>query len=171
MSVGSCGNPVAHLAGEVLLKGVNLKAQRVVGHSSKFFYQSDRHPIERWFYFLLFGLNYLRFSIYDLPITIYYSLVVIRYSQQDCDLTFAVRVIPRASFSGIVGEYDGALRVRIAAPPVAGVANRELIKVLAKSFKVPQNAVEIVSGANSKSKTVRIHGANAAKLEQLILSK
>jgi len=123
------------------------------------------------FYFLLFELNYLRFSIYDLPITIYYSPVVIRYSQQDCGLTFAVRVVPRASFSGIAGEYDGALRVRIAAAPVEGAANRELIKVLAESFKLPQNAVEIVSGANSKRKTIRIRGANAAKLEQLILSK
>jgi uncharacterized protein (TIGR00251 family) len=96
---------------------------------------------------------------------------VIRYSQHDSDLTFAVRVVPRASLSGIVGEYEGALRVRIAAPPVAGAANRELIKVLAKSFKLPQNAVEIVSGTNSKSKKVRIRGAQAAKLEQLILSK
>jgi len=80
-------------------------------------------------------------------------------------------VVARASFSGIVGEHDGALRVRIAAPPVEGAANRELIKVLAKSFKLPQTAVEIVSGANSKRKTVRIQGAQAAKLEELILSK
>jgi uncharacterized protein (TIGR00251 family) len=96
---------------------------------------------------------------------------VIRYSQHDCGLTFAVRVIPRASSSTIVGEHDGALRIRIAAPPVEGAANRELIKVLAKCFELPQNAVEIVSGANSKSKTVRIRGAKAARLERLILSK
>ncbi|MFS8084396.1 MAG: DUF167 domain-containing protein [Acidobacteriota bacterium] len=96
---------------------------------------------------------------------------MIRYSQHDRGLTFAVRVVPRASVSRIVGEYDGALRVRIAAPPVAGAANRELIKVLARSFKLPANAVEIVSGTNSKSKTVRIQGAQAVKLEQLILSK
>lgn len=96
---------------------------------------------------------------------------MIRYSQQDSGLTFAVRVVARASFSGIVGEHDGALRVRIAAAPVEGAANRELIKVLAKSFKLPQTAVEIVSGANSKRKTVRIQGAQAAKLEELILSR
>ena len=91
---------------------------------------------------------------------------MIQYSQEDRVLTFAVRVIPRASLSKIVGEHDGALRVRIAAPPVAGAANRELIKVLAKSFKLPQNAIEIVAGANSKSKTVRIQGANAARLRE-----
>ena len=120
---------------------------------------------------MLRALNYLRFSVYDFPITIYYAIEVIRYSQQDSGLTFAVRVVARASVSGIAGEHDGALRVRIAAPPVEGAANRELIKVLAKSFELPRNAVQIVSGANSRSKTVRINGANAAKLEQLLLSK
>ena len=90
---------------------------------------------------------------------------------QDRGLTFAVRVVPRASRSEIAGEYDGALRVRIAAPPVSGAANRELIRTLAKAFRLPQNAVEIVSGANSKIKTLRVRGADAATLEQLILSK
>lgn len=96
---------------------------------------------------------------------------MIRYFQHDRGLTFAVSVVPRASFSRIVGEHDGALRVRIAASAVEGAANRELIKVLAKSFELPQNAVEIVSGAKSKRKTVRIRGAKAATLEQLTLSK
>jgi len=95
---------------------------------------------------------------------------VIQYSEEGRGLTFAVRVVPRASRSEIAGEYNGALRVRIAAPPVEGAANRELIKVLAKSFKLPQNAVEIVSGANAKDKIVRIRGANAARLEQLVPS-
>ena len=95
---------------------------------------------------------------------------MIQYSEEGRGLTFAVRVVPRASRSEIAGEYNGALRVRIAAPPVEGAANRELIKVLAKSFKLPQNAVEIVSGANAKNKIVRIRGANAARLEQLVPS-
>jgi len=95
---------------------------------------------------------------------------VIPYSQ-DRGLIFAVRVVPRASRSEIVGEHNGALRIRIAAPPVSGAANRELVRILAKTFKLPQNAVEIVSGANSKSKTVRVRGADAATLEQLILPK
>jgi uncharacterized protein len=95
---------------------------------------------------------------------------VIRYSQQGRSLTFAVRVVARASHSSIAGAHDGALRVRIAAPPVDGAANRELIKVLAKAFKLPQSAVEIIAGANSKNKTIRIHGADARTLEQLIQS-
>ena len=94
-----------------------------------------------------------------------------RDSQQDHGRTFAVLVVPRASRSEVTGQHDGTLRVRIAAPPVEGAANRELIRLLAKSLKLPQNAVEIVSGLNSKRKVVRIHGADPAKLEQLIFSK
>ena len=96
---------------------------------------------------------------------------MIRYSQHDRALIFAVRVVPRASRSEIGGEHDGALRVRIAAPPVEGAANRELTRLLAKSFKLPQNAVEIVAGANSKNKIVRVHGGDAARLEQLTRSR
>jgi uncharacterized protein (TIGR00251 family) len=108
-------------------------------------------------------IRYLPFAIPDLLFT-----PVIQYSERDRGLTFAVRIVPRASRSEIAGEYNGALRVRIAAPPVEGAANRELIRLLAKIFKLPQEAVDIVSGAGSKSKVVRIQGADAVKLEQLI---
>jgi uncharacterized protein (TIGR00251 family) len=96
---------------------------------------------------------------------------VIQYSEKDRGLTFAVRIVPRASRSEIAGEYNGALRIRIAAPPVEGAANRELVRLLAKSFKLPQNAVEIVSGAGSKHKIVCIAGADPAQLAQLTLLK
>ena len=83
----------------------------------------------------------------------------------------AVRVMPRASHSEVGGEYNGALRVRITAPPVDGAANRELIRLLAKTFNLPQNAIEIIAGNNSKNKTVRIDGADVIRLEQLIQPK
>jgi len=96
---------------------------------------------------------------------------VISYSQHGRSLTFAVRVVPRSSRTEVGGEHNGALRVRLNAPPVDGAANRELMRVLAKSFQVPQNAVEIVSGANSKNKIVRLQGADAGRLEQLSVLK
>ena len=92
---------------------------------------------------------------------------MIQYSEKDRGLTFAVRIVPRASRSEFAGEYNGALRIRIAAPPVEGAANRELIRLLAKSFKLPQNAVAIVSGAGSKSKVVHVAGADAITLKEL----
>ena len=110
--------------------------------------------------YLLFGVS--RFNI---PGT------VIRYTQQGRALTFAVRVVPRASRTEVTGEHDGALRVKLAAPPVEGAANRALVRLLAKTFKLPQNAVEIVAGSTSKRKIVRIEGATAAALEQLAQTK
>ena len=94
-----------------------------------------------------------------------------QYSADDRDLTFAVRIAPRASRSEFAGAHEGALRIRIAALPVDGAANRELIRLLAQTFKRPQSAVEIVSGSGSKNKIVRIQGANPAKLEQLMRLK
>jgi len=96
---------------------------------------------------------------------------VIAYSQHARGLTFTVRVVTRAARSEIAGEHNGALRVRVTASPVKGAANRELARVLAMNFKLSQNAVEIISGLNSKSKVVRILGADAARLEQLIAAK
>ena len=69
---------------------------------------------------------------------------------------FAVRVVPRASKSEIVGEHDGALKVRVASPPVDGAANQELIKLLAKTFGVSKSDVEIVGGHASKIKQIQI---------------
>jgi uncharacterized protein (TIGR00251 family) len=91
-------------------------------------------------------------------------VLVIHYSIKENGLYFAVRVVPRASKSEIAGEHDGALRIRIAAPPVEGAANDELAKTLAKAFHVPASAVEIVRGHSSKLKQVRVQGATAATL-------
>lgn len=94
---------------------------------------------------------------------------MIEFSEDDRGITLTVRIVPRASTSEIVGDHEGALRIRIAAPPVEGAANRELIRLLAKRLKVPQNAVEIVSGASSKNKIVRLKGVTATALAQLQL--
>ena len=110
------------------------------------------------------AILYLPFT---LPALLFFR--VIQYSEKDRGLTFAVRIVPRASRSEIAGEYNGALRIRIAAPPVEGAANRELVRLLAKLFKLPQNSVAILSGAGSKNKTVHITGADSAKLEHLTL--
>jgi len=69
-----------------------------------------------------------------------------------------VRVVPRAGKSGVAGLRDGALLVRLAAAPVDGAANAELIAVLAGALHLPKRSIEIVSGDRSRSKRVRIAG-------------
>ena len=93
---------------------------------------------------------------------------MIRYTDSDGALTFPVRVVPRASKSAVAGEHDGALRVRVTAPPVEGAANEELSRLLAKEFGVPARDVEITSGHASKTKVVRVRGATAERLLRLV---
>lgn len=92
--------------------------------------------------------------------------MMLNYSEKDGRLTFTVRVVPRASRSEIVGEHNGALRVRLAAPPVDGAANEELIRLLAIALGVGRSAVEIVTGHTSKTKTLRV-SARASDLERI----
>lgn len=82
-------------------------------------------------------------------------------------VTFSVRVIPRASRSEIVGEHDGALKVKLASPPVDGAANAELIKLLAKKFGVSKNDIEIVSGETSKNKRIKINNLSKSKFDEV----
>jgi len=93
------------------------------------------------------------------------------YAEADGVITFRVRVVPRASKSSVAGAHDGALRVRVAAPPVEGAANEELMRLLARELGVPARAVEIESGQTSKLKRVSVRGASAARLLALASEK
>ena len=92
---------------------------------------------------------------------------MIKYSERDGSITFQVRVVPRAARSEIVGDHDGALRVRIAAPPVENAANEELLRLLAAALGVRRSRVEITAGHTSKLKTVVVTSADLAVIERL----
>jgi uncharacterized protein (TIGR00251 family) len=92
---------------------------------------------------------------------------MLQYSVQNGDLVFRVQVVPRASRSEVVGEHNGALRVRLAAPPVDGAANDELRRLLARIFNVPRSSIQLVSGQGSRTKQIRIVGVNEDLLKML----
>lgn len=93
---------------------------------------------------------------------------MIDYSLCDEQLIFRVQVVPRASRSEVVGEHNGALRMRVSAPPVDGAANKEVIQLLAKSFGVSRSAVRILGGHNSRTKQVSVEGASESLLKALL---
>ncbi len=76
----------------------------------------------------------------------------------DDGLKLTVYVVPKASKSQLVGLYGGALKIRLAAAPVDGAANKELVAFIAKLLKVSKSAVSIVRGHTSKRKIVKIDG-------------
>lgn len=83
---------------------------------------------------------------------------MIKFTQTAGAITFAVRVQPRASESCVVGGLEGLLKVRLAAPPVDGAANEELVRLIARLFEVSRASVEIRAGASGRQKLVRVHG-------------
>lgn len=72
-----------------------------------------------------------------------------------------VRLVPRAAQAGVAGTRDGALLVRVHAPPVEGAANIELIQVLAEALGVPKRQVTIVAGERGRFKRVKVEGITA----------
>jgi len=77
-------------------------------------------------------------------------------------LTLRVRVRPRASKDALGGEREGALVVRLTAPPVEGAANEALARFLGKTLGVAPSAVRVVSGATGRNKVVSVAGLDVA---------
>ncbi len=69
-----------------------------------------------------------------------------------------LHVQPRASRTRIAGEHGGRLKVQLAAPPVDGAANDELVRFLAELLAVPRRSVALVSGEGSRDKRVAVAG-------------
>lgn len=78
----------------------------------------------------------------------------------DDGVVIDVRVIPRSGRSGTAGTRDGALLVRLTAPPVEGAANAELIAVMAEALDVPKHAVTIVGGEHARRKRLKVVGVS-----------
>lgn len=78
-----------------------------------------------------------------------------------------IRVTPRArrtEFGGVL--EDGTIRIRVAAPPVEGKANKALIAFLAKALDVRKNTIEIVAGEHGLDKIISVLGLPAEEAEQ-----
>jgi uncharacterized protein len=73
-----------------------------------------------------------------------------------------VHVMPNAPQTQVQGLHDGALRVRLKAPPVDGKANQELVAWLARELRVPRASIELIRGETSRRKQLRVAHASVA---------
>jgi len=83
-------------------------------------------------------------------------------------IIFVVRVQPRASRDAIGGEWQGALKIRLTAPPVDDHANDALRRLLAEHLEIPLAAVRILSGERSRTKRVEVRGVTAECIRKLV---
>ena len=81
--------------------------------------------------------------------------------------TLTVHIQPKASTTECVGIHGDALKIRVAAPPVDGAANDELIRFLARRLSIPPTSVQIHSGPGGRHKRVLVKGATA----QLVMTR
>jgi uncharacterized protein (TIGR00251 family) len=83
------------------------------------------------------------------------------------EVRFPVRVQPRASRNAIEGVRDGALLIRLTAPPVEGEANDALVRLIATRLNVPKSAVRILSGDRGRVKRIAVRGTTAEQVQAL----
>ncbi|MDE3135510.1 MAG: DUF167 domain-containing protein [Acidobacteriota bacterium] len=87
---------------------------------------------------------------------------------RDGAITFPVHVSPRAKRNAIEGVSEGALRVRLAAPPIEGRANDVLCRFLAECLNIPRSTVRIVAGERSRRKRVEVRGISLSHVLALV---
>ena len=87
-------------------------------------------------------------------------------------VVFVAKIVPGSSQTSICGQLNGMLKIKVAAPPEKGKANRCLVEFLAKRLGVKKNAVSIVSGRANPVKRVQVLGiSDETLLKELDLNK
>jgi len=81
----------------------------------------------------------------------------------------ALHIVPRARATAVVGTHGDAVKIRVAAPPVGGAANTELVRFLAAQLGVPAARVTIAAGAGGRRKTVAVEGMEADQIRRALL--
>jgi uncharacterized protein (TIGR00251 family) len=74
----------------------------------------------------------------------------------------ALRVVPNASKTEVVGRHGDALKVKVASPALEGKANAAILEFIAKTAGVPVRMAVLVAGAKSRDKVVKVEGMGAA---------
>jgi uncharacterized protein len=82
-------------------------------------------------------------------------------------ITLEILVQPRASRAKIGPMHDGRLKIAVTAPPVDGEANAAVIALLAQRLGIARGDIEVIAGAGSRRKTLRIANATAQQLAGL----
>ncbi|AQQ08394.1 hypothetical protein L21SP3_00170 [Sedimentisphaera cyanobacteriorum] len=77
------------------------------------------------------------------------------------------KIVPGSSRTAISGCHDGMIKVKVAAPPEKGKANKELISYLASRLNAKKKDIELVSGASNPVKRLKIYGAEPEKIMQI----
>ena len=82
----------------------------------------------------------------------------------------SLHVQPRSSRTEIVSAHGDAIKLRVAAPPVAGEANREVVRFLSKLLGVSAASIELLSGETGRRKVVEVRGVTVDFVRSKLLA-
>ncbi|MBM4287505.1 MAG: DUF167 domain-containing protein [Deltaproteobacteria bacterium] len=78
-----------------------------------------------------------------------------------------IQAVPGAVATQIVGPYGDRLKIRLAAAPEKGEANKTLLDFLAQRLNLPKNHLRLKSGARDRAKVIEITGLDPEIRERL----
>lgn len=81
------------------------------------------------------------------------------YRRSGGAVSLTLHIQPGAKCNEVMGLHGGALKIRLAAPPVEGRANEALLKFIAEHFDIPVCQVELKQGGQSRHKVIVITGS------------
>ena len=86
----------------------------------------------------------------------------------ECGVTFPVIVQPRSKKNGVVGLSEGALKIKVTAPPVEGAANQALIELLSQALQIRKSNIEILKMKTSRHKLIQCKGISVNEMKSFI---
>lgn len=93
---------------------------------------------------------------------------MIKLIEKGDGVDLSLRVQPNAKKEEICGVTDGALKIKVTAPPREGEANEACIRLLSKTLKIPRGKISIRGGSKSRLKRIRIAGVKPKELQSLL---
>ncbi len=88
------------------------------------------------------------------------------FTKTEGGIKLALFVQPKASKNEIIGPHNGALKIKITAPPIDGKANTALVEFLANALDIPKRQIRILKGETGRNKSVEIFGLNLDEIRR-----
>jgi uncharacterized protein (TIGR00251 family) len=99
------------------------------------------------------------------------ALAAALYAQAGDELLLHLHVQPGAKKNRVVGLHDGRLKLAVAAPPVDGKANAQLLAFLAKLLGLRKNQLQLRSGQSGRQKTLAVTGISLDRLQEVLVAQ
>lgn len=75
---------------------------------------------------------------------------------------------PKASKNEVIGPHNGAVKIKITAPPIEGRANEAIIEFLSELFNIPKRSIQLYRGNSSRNKVFELEGVTPEQARTLL---